>query len=75
MYAATSNSRVYHLTETPNERTLCGVKFIPIVMDQPRAAGLSLIRTKPKGYSLCRHCDRVRDQDDSYAARIFDLVR
>ncbi len=60
MYAATSNSKVYHLTELPGEKTLCGIKFMPIVMEQPRAAGLSLLRAQPHGYSLCRHCDRVR---------------
>jgi hypothetical protein len=65
MYAATSNSKIYHLTEPPGERTLCGVKFMPIIMEQPRAAGLSLLRTKPDGYSLCQHCNRVRSQESS----------
>lgn len=73
MYAATANSNVYHFTESPNERTLCGVRFIPILMDQPGAAGLRLVRQKPAGYKLCRHCDRVRDQERiSYGTTIFD---
>ena len=63
MYAATSNSRIYHLTEQANERTLCGVRFMPLVKEEPRAAGLSLLRTKPDGYELCRHCSRVNKQD------------
>lgn len=62
MYAATSNSKIYHLAENTGERTLCGVRFMPIVMEQPRAAGLSLMQRKPEGYSLCRHCHRVRGQ-------------
>ena len=64
MYAATANSRIYHLTESPNERTLCGVRFKPIEVEQPRNAGLSLVRNKPDGYTLCRHCNRVREQED-----------
>ncbi len=65
MYAATANSKVYHLTEPPNERTLCGVGFMPIAVNAPSAMGLSLVRTKPDGYSLCRHCNRLREQDGS----------
>lgn len=63
MYAATANSKVYHLTESPNERTLCGVRFMPIVLEEPRSLGLSLVRTKPDGYALCQHCSRVREQE------------
>ncbi len=73
MYAATSNSKIYHLVEQADERTLCGVKFMPIVMEQPRAAGLSLMKTKPAGYSLCRHCDRVRGEGASYPSRKFSV--
>lgn len=62
MYAATANSKIYHLIELPTERTLCGVRFMPIMMDQPGAAGLSLIRNKPEGYILCRHCSRLKGQ-------------
>jgi hypothetical protein len=69
MYAASANSKIYHLTELPEEKTLCGVKFMPIVMEQPRAAGLSLLRTQPEGYSLCRHCDRVRAHENELEFR------
>ena len=65
MYAATANSKVYHLTQPPNERTLCGMRFMTVVLEEPRPLGLSLVRTKPNGYSLCRHCSRVRDQERS----------
>ena len=63
MYAATANSKIYHLTEPSSKETLCGVRLMPIVMEQPGTAGLSLLRSKPDGYSLCRHCDQVRDQN------------
>jgi hypothetical protein len=58
MYVATANSKIYHLIEPPHERTVCGVKFMPIVMEEPRAVRVSLVRHKPDGYTLCRHCSR-----------------
>jgi len=36
---------------------------MPIAVNAPSAMGLSLVRTKPDGYSLCRHCNRLREQD------------
>ena len=63
MYAATANSKIYHLTEEASEQTLCGVRFIPVVKEEPRTSGLSLLRTKPEGYELCRHCSRVREHE------------
>lgn len=58
------------MAEKAGERTLCGVRFMPVVMEQPRAAGLSLMQTKPDGYSLCRHCNRMREEESYQSADI-----
>jgi hypothetical protein len=74
MYAATANSKIYHLAERADERTLCGVRFMPILMERPRAAGLSLMQTKPEGYSLCRHCHRCAETEPHLRAEIFPFA-
>ena len=66
MYAATANSKIYHLTEQASERTLCGVRFMPVLKEELRGGGLSLLRTKPEGYELCRHCNRIREQERQF---------
>ncbi len=63
-YVAAANSKIYHLPSPRSERaTLCGVKFLALLLPKPPAGGLGLVEKKPTGYTLCLHCSRVTRED------------
>lgn len=64
MFAASAQSRVFHLIEPNNKRTICGLKVSPFISpkregERLRHIRLHLTRTKPSGYSECKHCGRI----------------
>ncbi|PYS69325.1 MAG: hypothetical protein DMF69_17340 [Acidobacteria bacterium] len=59
MFAASAQSRVFHLIESNNHRTICGLKVSQLGRAGPKRERLHLVRFKPMGYSECRHCSRM----------------
>ena len=59
MFAASAQSKVYHLIERNSTRTICGLKVSRFTSAEPTGDRLHRIATKPAGYSECKHCLRM----------------
>jgi hypothetical protein len=61
MYAKSSPNDVYDLLTEDEERTLCGLSVVPIVVDLPvNISALHLTSKKPS--PLCQHCAKVEEE-------------
>ena len=60
MFAASAQSKVYHLIERNTARTICGLKVSRFTSAAPTGDRLHRIGTKPAGYSECKHCLRMQ---------------
>jgi hypothetical protein len=57
MYATYSPGDVYHMTNPTNDKTLCGLQVVPIVIDRPaKTSSLHLKSNKPTESELCKEC-------------------
>ena len=74
MFAASAQSRVFHLIEPNNQRTICGLRVGHFVSAEPKGKRLHLIHVKPPGSSECKHCSRmnlsVRGKSDRRDVRV-----
>ncbi len=60
MYAINSPSDVYHLLAPTQDRALCGLPVVPIVIDRAaRTSSLHLTSERPTGRELCKDCAKV----------------
>ena len=60
MFAASAQSRVFHLIEQNKQRTICGLKVSPFLSEKPEGERLHIIGAQPDGYSECKHCQRLK---------------
>jgi hypothetical protein len=60
MFAASAQSRVFHLIERTTRRTMCGLKVSPFLSEKPEGERLHVIGAQPAGYSECKHCHRLQ---------------
>jgi hypothetical protein len=64
MYAKTSPKDVYHLLTKDEERTLCGLRVVGIIVDRPvNTSALHLTSQKPTACPLCQECANDREDD------------
>jgi hypothetical protein len=57
MFATISWQGVYHLLDPTWDRTLCGLKVTPLVINRPvETSILHLTNTQPPGSELCLDC-------------------
>jgi hypothetical protein len=61
MFAASTQSRMYHLIEVGRQATLCGVRVTMILEAEPISSALHLVANEPPGYFLCHHCLRLNE--------------
>ena len=62
MFAKRTSSDDYHLLENDEEKTLCGLKVAPIIIDHPvNSSHLHLTTTLPIDHKLCEACAASRE--------------
>jgi hypothetical protein len=61
MYAIKLNTEVYHLVQRGGQNTLCGLRVSRVTSE--RNGGLYLVESVPESKKICKHCERIRDQD------------
>ena len=64
VFATSKKKKVYHLAKVNNE-TLCGQRILPIVFTEPTGSALHFIPQKPLQLTLCKHCERIEQEDGS----------
>jgi hypothetical protein len=63
MYATGSSKGIYHLLDRTWERTLCGLKVTPLVINRPvETSILHLTNTPPPDSELCVDCLEIQGE-------------
>jgi len=62
MYATRIMSDVYHLVQPRGEHTLCGLRVSRVKSEQ-KANTLQLINQLTPNLTICKHCERIREQE------------
>jgi len=62
MYATRLITEIYHLVQPSGQHTLCGLR-ISRVMSERRANTLQLLNDLTENLTICKHCERIRNQD------------
>jgi ribosomal protein L34E len=64
MYAKTSSKDIYHLLTEDEERTLCGLRVVGIIVDRPvNTSALHLTSKRPTDRPLCQQCAEVKENE------------
>ena len=63
MYATRVMTDIYHLVEPGGQHTMCGLR-ISRLSSERKANTLQLITELPGNLSICKHCERIRKQDE-----------
>ena len=62
MYATRMMSEIYHLVQPSGQHTLCGLR-ISRVMSERKTNMLQLVPEMQPKPAICKHCERIRQQD------------
>lgn len=63
MYAIKLSTEVYHLLQRGGQDTLCGLR-ISRVSSERNGGGLQMVGELPTTKKICKHCERIKSQDD-----------
>jgi hypothetical protein len=63
MYAIKLTTDVYHLVQRGGQDTLCGLR-ISRVSSVRNAGGLQMADELPVTKKVCKHCERIKSQDE-----------
>jgi hypothetical protein len=63
MYAIKLTTNVYHLVQRGGQDTFCGLR-VSRVSSERNAGGLQMVGELPATKKVCKHCDRIKSQDD-----------
>lgn len=67
MCAVSFPSEVYHLVTHANDKTLCGLSVVPIVIDREVNAAAFHLRSKmPTNRQKCKDCATVEQQEQRW---------
>ena len=58
VYAKSLPGEVYHLLAQEQDRTLCGLSVVPIIIDRPVRASELHLTTKEPAEKICEACAR-----------------
>ncbi len=61
-YATRVMTDIYHLVESGGQHTLCGLRVSRLSSGR-RANTLHLVTTLPGSLTICKHCERITNQD------------
>lgn len=62
MYAVRPTNEIYHLVTRSGHDTLCGLRVSRIASDRT-GNRLQLIPELPTEKTICKHCERIRNQE------------
>lgn len=62
MYATRLMTEIYHLVQPGGQHTLCGLRVSRVTTER-KANTLQLVSELPQNLSICKHCERIRNQD------------
>ena len=62
MYAIRTMNEIYHLVTRGGQDTLCGLRVSRISFDRTNNR-LHLVHTVPAEKAMCKHCERIKNQD------------
>jgi len=62
MYAMRVMTEIYHLVESGGQHTLCGLR-ISRLSSERRSNTLQLVTELPGNITICKHCERIKNQD------------
>ena len=62
MYATKLVNQIYHLVPTNGNYTLCGLRFSRLPFGAKLPANLQLVEKVPPSKTICKHCDRIKNQ-------------
>ncbi|MEA2204917.1 MAG: hypothetical protein QOE77_1693 [Blastocatellia bacterium] len=60
MFAASAQSRVFHLIEPNDHRIFCGLSVSPFVSEKPRGERVHIVKFRPPERLECKHCKRLQ---------------
>jgi hypothetical protein len=60
MFAASAQSRVFHLIEPNDHRTFCGLTVSRFVSEKPRGERVHIVKLRPPERLECKHCTRMQ---------------
>lgn len=63
MYAIKLTTDVYHLVQRGGQDTFCGLR-VSRVSSGRNAGGLQMVIELPATKKVCKHCERIKNQDD-----------
>jgi hypothetical protein len=63
MYAVRPINEIYHLVTRGGQDTLCGLRVSRIATDRT-GNRLQLVNELPIDKNICKHCERIKNQDD-----------
>lgn len=64
MYAIRPINEIYHLVTRGGQDTLCGLRVSRISFDRT-GNRLQLVQDLPAERTICKHCERIRNQDNN----------
>ena len=62
MYAIRPINDIYHLVTRGGQDTLCGLRVSRITSDRT-GSRLQVVYDKPGERTICKHCERINNQD------------
>lgn len=62
MYATRMMTDIYHLVQPGGQHTLCGLRISRITSER-KTNTLQLVPEVPDNVTICKHCERIREQD------------
>lgn len=63
MYAVRPINDIYHLVTRGGQDTVCGLRVSRIASDRT-GNRLQLVHDVPPGRAICKHCERIKNQDN-----------
>jgi hypothetical protein len=62
MYATRVMTEIYHLVQPGGQHTLCGLRIIRVSSER-KTNMLQLAYDVQPNLTICKHCERIREQD------------
>ena len=74
MYATRLMTEIYHLVQPGGQHTLCGLR-VSRVTSERKTNTLQLVSELQPNLTICKHCERIRGQENNLAADYADEPR
>jgi len=61
MYATRQMTDIYHLVQPGGKHTVCGLRISRVTSE--KASTLQLVNRLRSDVTICKHCERIQEQD------------